>query len=406
MSEVASSFESESLAAENFLSAANSGGGFSSGGFGLAPLRPIINGEPQATLSQMSSVMGPPLSLLGAQVDLTQINGMSLAALPINQAATDEPHPEPADQKGRALPKTKNRAVRILEALGEEVVRKHLEQIQWGLRGENANTSNLSAKLEMKLTADDGPLHRLMGDRNFRPGNRYAGDTTLGIGDIDPSQPVERGDLQAWFRDLKTQCTKAYNLFRDQTGVSSAEPNARTVGNNPVLLYAVRMMHADPQLLAALNGAMAEDMQSEAGANGIPSLPTSVTAPQSIKARMPQPGGLLPASPLGPGPGKGLPPPPALPSMPGAGLPYELAMASSFQAQAAWGAIYAAKCDGVCKMAQALHYYQMTNTKPDDEQEDRLHKILKRSITAVEADAFYEHSCRSVQPKLLEEGEE
>ena len=104
-----------------------------------------------------------------------------------------------------------------------------------------------------------------------------------------------------------------------------------------------------------------------------------------------------------------MPPPPALlPPVPGAGLPYELAMASSFQAQAAWGAIFAAKCDGVCKVAQALHYYQGV-TKPDDEQENRLHEILKRSITAVEADAFYEHSCRSVQPKLSlgeQEGEE
>ena len=99
-----------------------------------------------------------------------------------------------------------------------------------------------------------------------------------------------------------------------------------------------------------------------------------------------------------------MPPPPALlPPVPGAGLPYELAMASSFQAQAAWGAIFAAKCDGVCKVAQALHYYQGA----DDEQESRLREILKRSITAVETDAFYEHSCRSVQPKALgEEGEE
>ena len=409
MPAVASSFGSH--AAGSFFPAASSGGGFS-GGLGLAPLQ-ATDGEPQATFSQMSSVLGQPLSPLGAQMDLTQINGTSLAALPTNLAATDEPHPaaEPADQEGRALPRTKNRSVRILEALGEETVRVHLQQIQHGLRGDNATASNLSAKLMMNLTAVGGPLHRLMGDSTFCPVNRYAGELTLGIGSIDPSQPVEDGDLQGWVRDLKTKCTKAYNLFREQTGVPSPEPNARTVGNNPVLLYAVRMMHADPQLLAALNGAMAENMQSEAGPNGMPSLPTSLTAPQPSRARMPQPGGLglLPASPLGPGPGKGLPPPPALlPPVPGAGLPYELAMASSFQAQAAWGAIFAAKCDGVCKVAQALHYYQGV-TKPDDEQENRLHEILKRSITAVEADAFYEHSCRSVQPKLSlgeQEGEE
>jgi hypothetical protein len=165
----------------------------------------------------------------------------------------------------------------------------------------------------------------------------------------------------------------------------SADPSAQTAGNNPIVLYALRMMHENPHLLTAINGAMAEGMQSEAGTDGMPSLPPASTTPrparlQAFTQQPPQPTewhlSLGSPSPFGQT----------------SQMPIELSKAIPFQIDATWAATYASKCDALSKVTQALYSYSsycsLQAAADTDDEEERMRAIFKRTLSAVEGDTF------------------
>lgn len=180
---------------------------------------------------------------------------------------------------------TKDRSVRLLEALLMPEVCELVEQIQNGLRGSKADTNTLSSNYLMSLCTKEGPLMKYMTDPSFKPANRFANDSMLGIGDLDPSHAVPAGDLQSWVRGMKTMTTRAFQAYLQQTGVADRDPSAETVGKNPVVLYAVRLMIACPWICPSLNGAMPLGMQSEPDATGIVVVPDSTQAQPPLTRR-------------------------------------------------------------------------------------------------------------------------
>lgn len=200
------------------------------------------------------------------------------------------------------------------------------------------------------------------------PQHRYSQDSKLDTDKLDPSHAVElsQTSLHKILTDLKTMCTKAYQRFADQTGQAACDPSEATVGSNPVLLYAVRVMHQFPWILATLNGAMPIEQQSEPGADGLINLPEPVTQPvtqpvqlhSAIPFHMSTPQ-LTPQLPLR-----------ALPPM---ALPDELVQAaeqqkvtSRYECQAAQGSIFGHKCGGLRNIAETLRCCEsMTVTDTD-----------------------------------------
>ena len=229
-----------------------------------SPVLPA-DGLNMAPLQAVGAYGFAPSAFGGAAAD----TGMSLPAT----QQSEEMHAPPAGPTQRKL--TKDRDARLLEALTMEEVRVHQEQIHHGLRGEQANCNSLSSKLVMQITSAEGPLKKLMCDPAFKPANRYSDDSRLEINELDPSIPVVDGDLHKWLSELKTKVTRAYQQYTQQTGQAASDPSDATVGYNPVLLYAIRLMCDCPWILASLNGAMPADMQSEASPN-----PNPKTQPQ------------------------------------------------------------------------------------------------------------------------------
>ena len=284
---------------------------------------------------------------------------------------------------------TQDRWVRLLEALMTEAVLKHVDQIQTGLRGPNADTNTLSSQYLMQLSAPDGPLMKYMIDLEFQPTNRFHYDATLGINNLDPSHAVlPGGDLRKWLGDLKIMTTRAFQTYRDQTGAPGCDPSEATVGANPVLLYAVRLMITNPNICPALNGAMPSGVQSEPDGTGMitilqsgpPAAPSSLSAVPPHMAQPPP----APASPK---------PQPAPRSGP-LQLPNELVLAAKqqhaaswYQAQAAQGAIFAHKCEGLKHIAETVRAVE--GITRDTDMVGKLNAMLKRGVGWVESDPFF-----------------
>ena len=383
-------------AVNTLLVAAQCPGDVAKDSLGMGALQ--ATGVPAYTFSSQSAIAGMSLAAPQQQeAALFEVEAVPVSAAPPQASpaitATAAPPAGPADPPNQQKA-TKDRYARLLEALLTVEVVKHVEQIQRGLRGSNANANTLSSNYLMSLCTKEGPLMKCMTDPDFKPANRFADDSMLGIGDLDPSQAVPvGGDLQKWMREMKTMSTRAFQAYLQQTGVADRDPSADTVGKNPVVLYAVRLMIAYPWISPSLNGAMPLHVQSEPDETGMVAMPDSTQAQLPLSA-VPAHMALLPPKPQAPASPQQQPNTRVglLPQ-----LPDELAQAAAqqkatswYQAKAAQGEIFARKCEALRNVAQSMHAIEgMTQVHGTAEAYGKLDAILKRGIQGVENDQFY-----------------